>query len=147
MAFLYSLLNHCVYSHEGWISHSHGKNTEQPFNCIQRMRALMCVWTSCWTLPFMAAEEPGATVARVQRLGKVQCFITGGKVIFYQSISNDHKPRRASMLYYRHIQTNLRTKVKKKIDVWFFYLLYWHNLIAMTMGKYKLYIIKIYKIW
>lgn len=61
----------------------------------------------------MAVKEPGATVAGVQRLGKVQCFISGGKVIFYQSISNDHKPRRLSMVYYRHIQTNLRTETKE----------------------------------
>lgn len=65
----------------------------------------------------MAAEEPGATVTRVQRLGKVQRFITGGKVIFYQSISNDHKARGASMLYYCLIQSNLRTQVKGGIDV------------------------------
>lgn len=65
----------------------------------------------------MAAGEPGATVARVQRLGKVQCFITAGKVIFYQSISNDHKTRRASMLYYHRIQTNLRTQVRGEMDV------------------------------
>lgn len=95
------------------------KKKRQHFNCIQSIRALQCVWMSCWTLPSMAAEEPGATVARVQRLHKVQCFITSGKAIFYQSISNDHKPRRASMLYYRLIQSNLRTQVKRKTDVCF----------------------------
>ncbi len=31
------------------------------------------------------------------------------KVIFYQSISNDHKPWRALMLYYCLIQTNLKS--------------------------------------
>lgn len=54
-----------------------------------------------WTLPCMAAEQPGAKVVRVQRLSKVWCFITGGEVIFHQSISNDHKRWRASMVYYQ----------------------------------------------
>lgn len=69
---------------------------------------------SCWTLQFTSGKEPGATVAGVQRLGKVRCFITGEKVIFYQSISNDHRPQRAAVLYYRLLQTNLRTQVKRK---------------------------------
>lgn len=57
---------------------------------------------------------PEATVTGVQRLGKVQSFIIGGKAIFYKSISNDHKPPKALMLYYRHIKTNMRRQEKKK---------------------------------
>lgn len=126
-------------SHENWISHSHWKKTEQPLNCIQNLRALKCAQMSCWTLPSINAEEPGAKLAGVQRLSKVWCFITGGKVIFYQSISNDHKPWWTLMFYYHLIQSDLMRKNKSLI----FSLVY--GLMSFNCKKKYFFINKIYK--
>ena len=91
------------------------------------MRALKSVWKSGWT-QFTTAKEPRATVAKVQRAGKVWCFITSGKVIFCQSISNDQRPQRASVLYYHPIQTNLKnTSTEENRYLIYIYLFYCHK--------------------
>lgn len=43
---------------------------------------------------------------------KCNALLLVEKVIFYQSISNDDKSWRASLLYYCLIQTNLATQVR-----------------------------------
>lgn len=93
------------------------RKTAQPFNCIQRARALQCAWIPSWTLPSTAATEPGATWGGEQEFkGEAKCtaLLMAEKVIFYQSISNDDKtPEGASMLYYCLIQTNLGTHIER----------------------------------
>lgn len=93
------------------------RKTAQPFNFIQRRRALQCAWMPSWTLPSMAATEPGATWGGEQEFkGEAKCnaLLMAEKVIFYQSISNDDKtPEGASMLYYCLIHTNLGTPIER----------------------------------
>lgn len=100
------------------------RNTAQPFNFIQRASALQCAWMPSWTLPSMAATEPGATWGggggrsgwEQEFKGEAKCsaLLMAEKVIFYQSISNDDKtPGGASMLYYCLIRTNLGTPIER----------------------------------